>query len=1112
MVILDLDHPDIEEFINWKVKEEQKVAAMVSGSKINSFWLDEVMRVANEQGTTDYKANKELGMVVSQAVASNVPVNYVIRALQLAGQGEKSMSLPVYDTHYESEAYVTVSGQNSNNSVRIPNKFMRAVEAGGAWPLVYRTSGQLAKTLDARKLWDEVAYCAWASADPGVQFDDTINEWHTCPVDGKINATNPCVTGDTLVLTSGGSWKRIDSLLGKEAELVTNLNSISVGATKGAFATGLKPVYKLETKSGYEVKLTADHAVYTVNRGFVKAAELSKDDLLCLPGQQVAQVLPIPQEKARFFQLIGLYLGDGCGSGGKIALTMDKQLDAPVLQAMADYCTRNFVRKTHQHHAMQVMETATSGKLNIVAQSAVGAISEYVDLTLKSPVKVISDKIFGLSLSEQKFVLQGLFTADGTVADYGEKSQYVSLDSTSLPLLKGVQVLLSGFGIKSKIYQNRRAGKHTTILPDGQGWSKEYEVLETHSLRVTRSSRVKFEGLVGFMAESYKAQALHALNQKVSVYSDSPYDYVKSLEFLGQQPVFDLTEPLTNSFVANGLSVHNCSEYIFLDETSCNLASLNLMKFYDTASGLFDVPKFLHSARLWTIVLEISVLMAAFPGAEMARRSYAYRTLGLGFANLGTLLMVMGIPYDSDEGRAIAGALTAILCGKAYATSAEMAKALGPFEAYSRNREHMLKVVRNHRRAAYDAQPADYEGLTITPIGVESGSCQAYLVEAARRAWDAALEEGTKHGYRNAQATVVAPTGTIALVMDCDTTGVEPDFAMVKYKKLAGGGYLKIVNQSVSEALRKLGYNESQIKDIELYAVGCGTLQGAPYVLEKLRERGFTDEKIALVEAQLKTAFDITFAFNKYVLGEDFISSLGISKQQMDDPKFNLLRALGLTRQQIGEANDYVCGTMCIEGAPHLSPDHYAVFDCASKCGKKGRRFIPFMAHVKMMAAVQPFISGGISKTINMPNEATLDDVKQVYSTAWKLMVKCIAIYRDSSKLSQPLNTTTDEEDDELSVTGSPLSEDVNERAGPRELQEKIVGRAMRMKLPQKRRGFVQEARVGGHKVFLRTGEYRGRQPRGDLHRHVQGRHRLPLADELLCNRRLQGPAVRRAA
>jgi ribonucleoside-diphosphate reductase alpha chain len=412
------------------------------------------------------------------------------------------------------------------------------------------------------------------------------------------------------------------------------------------------------------------------------------------------------------------------------------------------------------------------------------------------------------------------------------------------------------------------------------------------------------------------------------------------------------------------------------------------------------------------------------------------------------------------------------MCGKSYATSAEMAKALGPFEAYSRNREHMLKVIRNHRRAAYNSKSNEYESLAITPIGVEPATCPDYLVESAKKAWDEALEEGTKNGYRNAQVTVIAPTGTIALVMDCDTTGVEPDFAMVKYKKLAGGGYMKIVNQSVPAALRKLGYTETQIRDIELYASGHGTLQGVPHVLEKMRERGFSEEKIALVEAQLKTAFDITFAFNKYVLGEDFIASLGISKQEMDNPKFNLLRMMGLSKQQIGEANDYVCGTMTVEGAPHLREEHYSIFDCANKCGKKGKRYIPFMAHVKMMAAVQPFISGGISKTINMPNEATLDEVKQVYQTAWKLMVKCIALYRDGSKLSQPLNATADEDEDELSVTGAALSEDVNERAGPKEVQEKILARAVRMKLPQKRHGFVQEARVGGHKVFLRTGEY----------------------------------------
>jgi ribonucleoside-diphosphate reductase alpha chain len=695
MVILDADHPDIEQFVSWKAIEEQKVAAMVCGSRMMKAKLDEVMAVSHEQKTADYKNNQKLGEAVSNAIESAVPMNSVLRALALAQQGKTTMDLPIYDTHYEGEAYQTVSGQNSNNSVRIPNKFMWALEQSGEWELLYRTNGKVAKKIPAVGLWDKISYCAWASADPGIQYDDTINEWNTCPTDGRINATNPC------------------------------------------------------------------------------------------------------------------------------------------------------------------------------------------------------------------------------------------------------------------------------------------------------------------------------------------------------------------------------SEYVFLDNTACNLASINLVKFLNSDTGEFDIGAYRHAIRLWTIVLEISVLMAQFPSREIAQRSFDYRTLGLGYANLGTLLMINGIPYDSDKARAIAGALTSILCGQSYATSAEMAAHLGSFPAYSRNSEHMQRVIKNHRRAAYNAEPQDYEGLTIKPVGISAADCPPDLLAAARESWDSALSLGEKFGYRNAQVTVIAPTGTIGLVMDCDTTGVEPDFAIVKFKKLAGGGYFKIVNASVKHALSRLGYNPMQITDIEAYCKGHGSLIGCPYVnAESLLEKGFTQEAIISVSAQLANAFDIKFAFNKYTIGEPLCRKLGMDEAQISSQNFNMLKFLGFSNEQILLANEYVCGTMTIEGAPHLKEEHYPVFDCASTCGAKGKRYIPYMAHVRMMAAVQPFISGAISKTINMPNSATIEEVKEVYSKSWTLMLKAIALYRDGSKLSQPLNSVTDAEEE---TTG-------RKKAQP-------LYRGSKKALPSKRHGFVQEARVGGHKVYLRTGEY----PDGEL-------------------------------
>ncbi len=706
MVVLDIDHPDIEEFIDWKMFEEQKVASMVSGSRICRLHLQNIMRIARETENTDYRKNRLLAEAVRKARGAAVPMSYILRVLRLVELGKTEIDFPVFNTHYESEAYATVSGQNANNSVRVTNDFLRAVEEDLEWHLRYRTTGKVAKTIRARELWDKISLATWASADPGIQYDTTINEWHTCPVDGRINASNPC------------------------------------------------------------------------------------------------------------------------------------------------------------------------------------------------------------------------------------------------------------------------------------------------------------------------------------------------------------------------------SEYMFLDDTACNLASLNLKHFLDAATGEFDVESFRHAVRLWTIVLEISVQMAQFPSREVAMKSYQFRTLGLGYANLGTILMMSGIPYDSEKGRAIAGAITAVMCGEAYATSAEMARDLGPFPRFAQNREHMLRVIRNHRRAAYNTNENEYEGLTITPQGIKPEFCPENLVAAAQRVWDHALELGERHGYRNAQVTVIAPTGTIGLVMDCDTTGIEPDFAIVKFKKLAGGGYFKIVNQSVHKALEMLGYTERQIEDIEKYTRGHGTFVGSPHInRETLKMKGFTDEKIDQLEKELDNVFEIKFAFNKWFLGEEFCAQLGFSSNELNSPTFNMLTALGFTKEEIEEANRYICGTMTIEGAPHLKEEHYPVFDCANRCGRIGRRYISYEAHIQMMAAVQPFISGAISKTINMPADATIEDVSRAYMLSWKLMVKANALYRDGSKLSQPLSSVSDEEEDELTLIGKD-PEDVDERVGPKEIQQAVAKRPVRRKLPARRQGYVREAVVGGHKVYLRTGEY----------------------------------------
>jgi ribonucleoside-diphosphate reductase alpha chain len=720
MVTVDIDHPDIEAYINWKVIEEQKVAAMVAGSTLAQKHLNRVIAACHDaeaaslgEGRFAAATNPALKREIKAARRAMIPENYIQRVIQFAQQGYTAIDFRTYDTDWDSEAYLTVSGQNSNNSVRVTNEFLEKVEADGDWDLIRRTDRKVHKTLKARELWDKIAYAAWASADPGLQYDTTINEWHTCPESGRINASNPC------------------------------------------------------------------------------------------------------------------------------------------------------------------------------------------------------------------------------------------------------------------------------------------------------------------------------------------------------------------------------SEYMFLDDTACNLASLNLMAFRGE-NGEFDTLAFEHATRLWTITLEISVLMAQFPSREIARLSYEFRTLGLGYANIGGLLMASGIPYDSDEGRALCAAITAVMTGVAYATSAQMAAELGAFPGFARNREAMLRVIRNHRRAAH-GETAGCEGLSILPVPLDAANCpDAALVTAARHAWDAALALGELHGYRNAQTSVIAPTGTIGLVMDCDTTGIEPDFALVKFKKLAGGGYFKIINRMVPEALRILGYGADEIEAITRYAVGHGTLKGAPGVNHAtLRQRGFTDGALEAVESALGAAFDIKFAFNKWTIGEELCkAAFGFTAAQLEDVGFDMLQALGFSKADIEAANTYCCGAMTLEGAPHLQPQHLPVFDCANPCGRIGKRYLSVDSHIHMMAAAQPFISGAISKTINMPNGATVEECKNAYLLSWRLALKANALYRDGSKLSQPLSAALldddgDEEEiaDLIDKTPAERVPVIAERIVER-VVERVVQQTERRRLPQRRKGYTQKAIVGSHKVYLRTGEY----------------------------------------
>ncbi len=1080
MVVLQLDHPDIEQFINWKVKEEQKVSALVAGSIAIEKHLNEIMHTAcdpslPESARLDPALNVRLKAAMRAALGAGIPTANIQYALDFARQGYTSLQIDTYDVNWDGEAYSTVSGQNSNNSVRVPNEFFKALDSGGSWDLVRRTDGGVAKSVPAKDLWEQIGVAAWQCADPGVQFDTTINEWHTCPADGRINASNPCVTGDTLVATADGP-QRIADLVGRAAfvigsdakpHLVTNI-----------FPTGHKFVYRLTTKAGYQVNLTADHKVLTENRGDVPARDLHSGDRVMLSGSGFGSEALDPNMALA----LGLAVGDGCVTNGDTVALITTMHDDEA-RVLADTAAginaykASMLDDGRSRRATVVNRppSAAGPRISSGNRRVVDLLSRYAVLDQGSARKKFRDLIYRLDRDSTAAVLRGLFTADGTVVNYGGTSQYVSLDSSSLLLLHQVQHLLLSFGIKSKLYKNRRIDI-SSMCPDGRGGFARYDVLQMHALRISGTSRVAFEQEIGFHPASNKAAVLRELNRNVACYLDRFSDEFSSLELTGSADVYDLTESETQHFVADGLQVHNCSEYLHLDDTACNLASLNLVTF-ESVQGDFDAKRFAEACRIWTFTLEISVLMAQLPSRIVAQKTYDFRTLGLGYANLGTLLMRMGLPYDSPEAFDWCAAITSLMTGAAYRCSAEMARELGAFPRYKHNADAMLRVIRNHRRAAYQAAPDDYEGLSVTPVTHAPTLFTQKTWELARKMWDEALATGEVAGFRNAQTTCIAPTGTIALLMSCDTTGIEPDFALVKFKKLAGGGYFKIVNESVAPALRRLGYPEEQITAIEQYAKGTGTLKEAPHVnTDVLRSRGFDDDALARIEAALPSAFELPFAFNRFVLGDEFCETkLRLTQEQLNDWNFSILRdGLGFTQQQIEEASAHICGRMTLEGAPYLKDEHLPVFDCATPCGKYGTRYIRPLAHVDMLAAAQPFLSGAASKTINLPQTATIADVKEAYRYAWERMVKAVALYRDGSKLSQPLAATYDlggeTESDEQAQT-RPYTQ-------PLQIAERIVYRyiAKRRRLPERRSGYTQKALIGGHKVYLRTGEYEGGQ------------------------------------
>ena len=1176
MVVLDLDHPDIEEFVNWKVTEEQKVADLVTGSRLMNRHLNAIMRALHGHAVADerYDPAKNAGLrkTVLEARAALIPENYIARVLQLARQGWKSIEIDEYDTDWTSKAYYTVSGQNSNNSVRIPNEFMKAVETNGPWHLYWRTELEKAKkedrapkarkTLPARDLWDQIAYAAWSCADPGVQFHTTINEWHTCPLDGEIRASNPCcVTGDTLVAVADGrNAVAIKDLAGQDVPVYAWDHAAKRTVIGRMWNIGVKRqnarVFKVTLDDGSSFRATDDHLIMLRDGSYRQVKDLLAGDSLNPFHSKVRRPKDV-RTKRRF-----VYTGrgwkvqyrwaweaaNGAAPGGHHihhrdfnslndrldnlqlmpedeheALHRDQMLgdNNPARRCMTDEWRANIsaaVRGEKNPHYGVPQSATARAKMRAASAKRWADPAERAKATDAAHGRVASARAAGHRIGRpakgrverccavcrtnfmtprkgQLFCSKTCRYSPTAVAMVGAKGGLKKLGRARSPEHKA-KLSESGRAVAVPADKRRaafdslraRCLKAARLLLDAghtptlDGW----ESLRDTAHDLGASHFPKRESVARFFETD---DALHA---HAALYNHK----VVSVEFDGVEDVYDGTVDAHHNFAIvtsktasavapteldySGCFIHN-SEYLFLDDTACNLASLNLTTFFDVKANTFDIEAYRHAVRVWTVILEVSVYMAQFPSQSVAQKSYDFRTLGLGYANLGALLMVQGIPYDSAEGRAQCGAITAIMHAGAYAASAEMAAEVGPFARYAANRDHMLRVVRNHRRASYNAAPAEYEGLTVVPVGIDARYCPPDLLAAARRESDRMLELGERHGYRNAQVTVVAPTGTIGLVMDCDTTGIEPDFALVKFKKLAGGGYFKIINQSVPPALAKMGYAPWQVEDIVRYSRGAATLNGCPHVNPAvLKAKGFTDEVLKKVEVQLPGTFELPFVFNLWTVGEDFVkTTLKVPAEALNDPAFDLLTHLGFSKQQVTEANAYVCGTMTIEGAPHLKAEHYPVFDCANKCGKIGRRFLSWESHIRMMAAAQPYISGAISKTINMPYDATVEDVKKAYQLSWQLMTKANALYRDGSKLSQPLNSVADSPEAALlaalaaepdgAAEPKPVAVQVAER-----ITERIVHRyiAKRRRLPDRRAGYTQKARIGSHKMYIRTGEY----------------------------------------
>jgi ribonucleoside-diphosphate reductase alpha chain len=935
MVILDADHPDVEQFVWTKAIEERKARVLAD-------------------------AGFDMGL-----------------------DGADSFS---------------VQYQNANNSVRVTDEFMQAVVDDGDWNLTAVTTGEVLRTVKARTLWREIAEAAWECADPGLQFDTTINRWHTAPNHGRITASNPCFTGDSLVHTDKGLI-RFDELfaranVGEEFKVwthdITNpdapVDEMHLTTPEAFMITGKNPVQRLRFNNGMELRCTPSHRIFTLNRGYVEAEALTPDDQvrsldLVAPSVNADVAVPVHSDWEHyrdkgagdlplrlpdvwsdvFAHYVGWLVGDGSSrsnSGGGTSGT-----STVTIYGSAD--DRSEILPAHQ----ELLEDINDGRPIKLSEQVNGTAQ--LRLT-RRPLKKYLEALGVASVTgEHKTVpwsieqappeivsafLRGLFDADGCAVHNPENGSYVGLGSISIELLRGVQRLLSTFGITSRMYMVRRPGASHFSYERKDGTVAAYGSKASFDLRITGASMHRFAAEVGFSL-SRKSDLLREAVTEHGVYAvDTSIRLVDRLDE-GIELTYNLSEPRNHSYVVNGVVVRNCSEYFHVDNSACNLASINLLKYLQDDGG-FDVGAFTHTVDTVFTAQEILVGRADYPTEKIGDTTRALRQLGLGYANLGALLMALGLPYDSDDGRAWAAAITSLMTGSAYAASARTAARVGPFEDFADDAEAMLRVLEMHQEA--NDRLAENEALPDD------------LVEAAADAWERAVSDAQRHGVRNSQATVLAPTGTIGLAMDCDTTGIEPDLALVKTKKLVGGGTMSIVNQTIPRALRRLGYTPEQVDDIVAYI----------------------DEHMSVI------------------------------------------------------------------GAPHLAAEHLPVFACSM-----GDNTIHHEGHIRMMGAVQPFLSGGISKTANMPEDVTVEDVEGLHMLAWELGLKSVAIYRDNCKLGQPLSSSK--------AKSAPAAVE----AGVQQVIERIVHQPVRQKMPRTRRGRTFEFRVADCKGFATIGEYDNGQP-----------------------------------